>query len=175
MTVKLAQYFEKPSLEESQGPVTEEDAAFLYGLALLIRPRCIVEIGLGWNRSLRAFCDAAKWMKDNLVWDCQVWSCDVDQEALDRAKSICPDAHLVLGPAARVAVLAPPAELVFIDAEHTHDAVLSDYAATKSASDAGCIFVFHDHRVNAGILEAVKELGATILPGPRGMAILGET
>jgi len=169
----IAPYHGKPCLEENQGAITEEDAAFLYGLALAVRPTCIAEVGTGWLRSLRAFHEAAAWMLENLNWECQVWSCDISLPAIEKAHATFPSARLVYGTSKALAEqVVPPPEIIFIDAEHTYGAVKSDYETMLKVAAKNAIFIFHDTEGNDDLRRFCTEIGCVFIPSGRGIAIL---
>ena len=171
----LAAYHDRPCMEENQGTITEEEAAFLYGLALTVRPRCIAEVGTGWRRSLRAFVQAADQLKAQFSWDCRVWSCDTDKGRYDAAREACGGANLVHGDSSALADIVQPApELVFIDGDHTEKAIERDFFELRDIAAPGCVFVFHDTALvfNAAPAAFAKKIGAILLPTPRGMALL---
>jgi len=169
----LAEYDNRPSLEENQGTVTEEDAAFLYGLALAVRPNLIAEVGTGWFRSLRAFTEAASWMDRHLGWPCEVWSCDIDQGICTNAEEEFPSAFIVNGDSAWLAEKLPTkADLLFIDGEHSYDAVNKDYDNLLPVMSERAVIVFHDTSVNEEVKKAAIRRGAMILPAPRGIGLL---
>lgn len=173
MEPQLVQYNSRPALEENQGTVTEEEAAFLYGLAIALRPRCIAEIGTGWMRSLRAFCEAKRWLWEHLNWNCRVFSCDIKPDIANRASRDYPDAHVLCCDRLLLAKEIHPApELIFIDGDHKSRAVQRDYEAMDKVAEPGAVFVFHDSSLIPDVAEAAAELGACTLPTARGMGIL---
>lgn len=166
-------YGRLPTLEENQGAVTEEDAAFLFGLAILLRPTCIAEVGTGWNRSLRAFCEAKSWLKESLNWECEVWSCDTEEWAVRLAKEACPTARIVQGNSdALMREITPSPQLIFLDGSHDPQDVMHDYETLQIVSADNTVFVFHDTNCLPTVGDLADRLGALNLGGPRGMALL---
>jgi len=173
LELRVSRQYGAPALEENQGAVTEEEAAFLYGLALALRPTCIAEVGTGWLRSLRAFCGAAAWLRNHLDWPCAVWSCDIKKDAVTRAQKELPLAHVVCGDSIALAkAMCPAPQLIFIDGEHHEERPRKDYEALKAVADEKAVFVFHDTGIILSVREYAEGLGAICLPTPRGMGIL---
>lgn len=159
-------------LRETGNTVTEEDAAFLFGLTLLLRPSCIAEVGTGDNRSLRAFCNAKEWLKDNLDHDCVIWSCDNRIKAIDMAKAEELPANLVLGDAEALGdAMSECPELIFIDGPHQEPELSQSYMELHEIAAPGAVFVFHDPLSHPDVGALVAKLGAVVLPGPDGMAM----
>ena len=173
MTVHLVKYDGRPCHEEDQGAVTEQEAGLLTALAVALRPECIVEIGTGWNRSLRAFAEAQAIM-DTMGWSCEIWTCDVDEGRIAAAKDVetDPRIHFIHGDCVTLAKAMPNnADLVFVDGNHTEQAVRMDFDVMRGKANSGATFVFHDPLVSPDVLAAVNALGIPVLRTPRGMAI----
>lgn len=167
----VAEYAGRPCREQNQGPVTEEEAVFLYGLAIALRPRCIAEVGTGWLRSLRSFYEARVYLKA-LGWDCSVWSCDINAGVVDKAKATFPGCNVVLGNSETMAPLITVApELVFIDGEHTTAAVERDLSELRKVSLPETVYVLHDPGIIRDIQGIADKRGFLTLPSPRGIAI----
>lgn len=165
---------DRPFMSFGHGGLTEEEAAFLYGLAISLRPRIIAEIGTGCCRSLRAFDDARRWMEAKLDWNCSIYTCDIHPTPCREARHMFPEAHVVDGNARQmIAEMCDKhrVELMFIDGEHTYDAAMSDYKAMSAMTDS-CTFVFHDANLFPEIGDLVLELGGHILRTPRGIGIV---
>jgi predicted O-methyltransferase YrrM len=161
----------KPCLQADTTGVTEEDAAFLYGLTLLVRPQCIAEVGTGNRRSLRAFMEARVWLWMHLKWRCEVWTCDIRPDRVAAAMREFPDANAVCGDStALAAAIVGPADLVFIDGLHTRDAVQADVRALEDVAKGG-VCVFHDTTFARQVEMEASRMGAVLLPGPRGMGV----
>lgn len=166
-------YRNRPASEENQGTITEEEAAFLYGLAVALRPLAIAEIGTGWHRSLRALCDAQDYLARELDWKCIVYSCDTRLNAVEAAREKFPCAVVVHGDAEALAdrmKFAP--ELVFIDGDHSRKAVHRDLLEMVECAAPGAVIVLHDCCILDDVKIVADEFGAMILDTPRGMAVL---
>jgi predicted O-methyltransferase YrrM len=129
-----------------------EVAPFLAGLG---RPSCAIEIGAGHGGMLAALCAAA-------ADDATIISVDLeggpfgsgvsDEELLRRAKPRPGQTlHLVRGDShesatrERVAALLPrPADVLFIDGDHTYDGVRSDYDFYRDLVRKDGMIAFHD-------------------------------
>ncbi len=168
-------YRGKPALEGvDQTGVTEEEAAFLYGLAVAVRPRCIAEVGTGALRSFRALCKAAEYLICDLDMPCAVWTCDISSEPIMRARGFGIATKCVWGDARKLASQIHPApELIFIDGKHTCDALEADTTALWPVAADGALFVYHDMSLpQFGLQKFLEEAGGLLIPSPRGMGIL---
>ncbi len=162
-----------PYLCSGRISVTEEEAMLLYGIAVSLRPRVIAEVGTGHRRSLKSFCDARRWMLANLMFECEVYTCDIDADLAEAAQREFPKAHTICGDASvMVESMTDAPGLVFIDGLHTLNAARSDFDELSKVSVDGCVFLFHDSILFTEIGELVTELGGIIIPTPRGIGIV---
>lgn len=164
----------KPYRVEGGWAVAEEEAEFLRGLAIALRPRCIAEVGTGTARSLRAFSEAAAYLAAYLDWPCAVWSCDVNSQACAIGRILCPSARVIHGDSPALArAISPAPDLVFIDGEHTEAMVRADFAAMKAVASEHAVYLFHDTRPGfRRMREVAAGLGAIALPTAHGISIL---
>ena len=169
----IVEYLGRPYSEENQGAITEEEAAFLYGLAVSLRPVCIAEVGTGWYRSLRAFEAARAYLEKSLSWPCAIWSCDIRSEVIESAKELYVGCNFVCGDSAVLSqVVLPAPELIFIDGDHNLEPVRKDVAEMSKCAAPGATIVLHDCNLSNGVTEYCNEVGILRLDTARGMAIL---
>lgn len=163
----------RPFIHHGQYRITEEDAAFLFGITVMLRPRAIAEVGTGGLRSLGAFDGARQFLKTTLNWSCEIYSCDINGFRVCCGMNEFPDAHVIHG-GARVMVqkMAHHPDLVLIDGEHTYDAVKDDFEELCKVCAKPCIFIFHDTINYPPIGVFVREQGGLLLPAPRGMGMV---
>ena len=170
--MKRQHYKGRPSREIGSCSVTEEEAALLYGLAVALRPRCIAEVGTGPGRSLRAFVEAIDYLRSELGWACELWTCDTDECMLRPVQEKYPKIHVVLGDSRDLASQVRPApELVFIDASHDYAGVTSDFQRMVSVAAPGALLVFHDLGVLQDVRHAADDIGCFHIPTPRGIGL----
>lgn len=154
--------------------VTEEEAALLYGLAVSLRPRCIAEVGTGELRSLRAFSRAVEYMNFVLDVECHLWTCDIWDGPLKLVHQFGLKAKTVHGDSRALAsVISPAPELIFIDGQHTCEAVKRDTEALWPVAADGALFIYHDITVpKFGLGPFLEEIGGVLIPTPRGMGLV---
>jgi len=164
----------KPYSEgENQIGVTNDEAAFLYGLVMAIRPKSIAEIGTGVCRSLKAFHDAAMQLKSDLDFRCTIYTCDIANRPVEKATLEFPDVHAIHGNSRVLAdKISIRPDLVFIDGDHSYDAAKADYDAMKGVCNSNCVFVFHDTILFGPLNALMRNLGGQVLPTPRGIGII---
>lgn len=167
-------YSGRPQRVRDGWAVTEEEAEFLRGLAIALRPHCIAEIGAGLGRSLQAWCEAAVYLAEHLHWPCDVWACDRVRQMCRIAHLRCPTARVIEGDShILAAIIAPAPGLIFIDGCHTQDAVMADLRAMQSVATDDAVYVFHDTRPDFPPLrDLAKDLGAITLDTAQGISIL---
>ena len=163
----------RPCLWRNGEAVTEEDGALLFGLAVSCRPQLIVEVGHGAGRSMHEFMEARAHII-SLGLPCDVWSCDIDSDKIASGRLRWPEAHFVCGDSEQLAnEIAGQPDFLFIDGEHTYQAVLRDVENLKRVARPGAVWLFHDTDPVefAQVKAAMDDLGVMCLPAPRGMGI----
>jgi len=116
---------------------------------------------------------ASVWLKDVLDFSCAVWSCDISGWPILKAKEEFPDAHMVHGDSsALVKRITISPQLIFIDGDHSYQAVREDYDAFQMVATPDATYVFHDVLINEEVMRFVSELGGLILDTPRGIGMV---
>lgn len=133
------------------GPVFAKEAAFLFALTRLVVPDTIVEIGVGLAGSDIAFAHACR--KNGRG---HLYAVDISDSLIGRSRRILNNHGLgrhvtfVLGDsklaetAQRVVKLSGPADILFIDGDHSFEGAVSDFQLFRPLLRQGGMVLFHD-------------------------------
>lgn len=141
-----------------------------WGIARAFPNVRVGEIGMNRAISTLAFCLAARDTGGH-VWSIDIADCIEGRRSIQRAGLA--DVHTFIHGDSACMEFPEPLDVLFIDGEHTYQALALDYGQHRGMVKPGGVVLFHDTVSYPEVGQFCREIGATDLAMGAGLGVLG--